>query len=149
MEVIGRIEGANWVYVDFGGKRPCWVNAKYLDVGGDIASVEPVYPDKAPLPISPYYGPLTLRDVSRDGDQVTITWYGQTLRAGDEEETGAPLYLIEAWTCENGEFKFESFGLSLEIITLTDQSSCDQASYARLYFSEKHGYAGPTMVEFP
>ena len=150
LEVIGRLDDASWVDLQaIGGDNPCWVKADLVEVKGDVFSVEPVYPDKAPLPVSPYYGSLTLRDVSRTDDQVTITWYGQSLRAGDEEYTGAPLYLVEAWTCENGEFKFAPYGLSVETITLTDQSGCAETSRARLYFSEKHGYAGPLYVEFP
>lgn len=150
MDVIGRLDDASWLELQaIGGNNPCWVKADLVDVKGDVFSVEPVYPDKAPLPVSPYYGPLSLKDVSRADDQVTITWYGQSLRAGDEEYTGAPLYLVEVWACENGEFKFTPYGLSLEIITVTDEAGCDQPSHARLYFSEKHGYAGPVEVEFP
>ena len=150
MDVIGRLDDASWVELQaIGGNSPCWVKTEFVDVKGDVFSVEPVYPDKAPLPVSPYYGPLTLRAVSRSDDQVTIEWYGQTLRAGDEEYTGAPLYLVEVWACENGEFKFTPYGLSFEVLTVTDQAGCDQPSHARLYFSEKHGYGGPTIVEFP
>ncbi len=120
-----------------------------MDIKGDVFSVAPVYPDLAPLPVSPYYVPLALRDVTRIEDQVTIRWYGQSLRAGDEEYTNAPLYLAEIWACENGEFKFTPYGLWTETITITDQPGCAETSHARIYFSEKHGYAGPTIVEFP
>ncbi len=150
LEVIGRLDDASWIELQaIGGDNPCWVKASLMDVKGDVFSVEPVYPDKAPLPVSPYYGPLALKDVSRTDDQVTITWYGQSLRAGDEEYTGAPLYLVETWTCEDGVFKFTPYGLSFEIITFTDQAGCAETSHARIYFSEKHGYAGPVEVEFP
>lgn len=150
MDVIGRLDDASWLELQaIGGNNPCWVKADLVNVRGDVFSVEPVYPDKAPLPVSPYYGPLTLKDVTREDDQVTITWYGQSLRAGDDEYPGAPLYLVEVWACENGEFKFTPYGLSLETITITDQPGCDQTSHARLYFSEKHGYGGPVEVEFP
>ena len=150
LDVIGRLDDASWVELQaIGGDNPCWVKADLVDVKGDVFSVEPVYPDKAPLPVSPYYGPLTLKDISRSGDQITITWYGQSLRAGDEEYTGAPLYLVEIWACENGEFKFTPYGLSVEIINITDQNGCAETSHARIYFSEKHGYAGPVETEFP
>ena len=150
LEVIGRLDDAAWVELQaIGGDNPCWVKADLVDIKGDVFSVEPVYPDKAPLPVSPYYGLLTFKGVSRTDEQVNITWYGQALRAGDEEYTGAPLYLVETWTCENGEFKFTPYGLSLETITVTDQPGCAEISRARIYFSEKHGYAGPVEVEFP
>ncbi len=150
MDVIGRLDDASWVELQaIGGDNPCWVKADLVNIQGDVFSVEPVYPDKAPLPVSPYYAPLAVKDISRAGDQVTLTWYGQALRAGDEEYTGAPLYLVEVWACENGAFKFTPYGLSVEVLTVTDQAGCDQPSHARLYFSEKHGYGGPTLVEFP
>ncbi len=150
LEAIGRLDDASWVELQaIGGDNPCWVNASLVEIKGDVWSVEPVYPDKAPLPVSPYYVPLALREVTRDGDQVTITWYGQSLRAGDEEYENAPLYLAEIWACENGEFKFTPHGLWTEKITITDQPGCAETSYARIYFSEKHGYAGPTQVELP
>lgn len=150
MDVIGRLDDAHWVELQaIGGDSPCWVKADLVDIQGDILSVEPVYPDKAPLPVSPYYGALTFKDVSRTDDKVTLTWYGQALRAGDEEYTGAPLYLVEVWACENGAIQFTPYGLSFEILTVTDETGCEQTSHARLYFSEKHGYGGPTTVEFP
>lgn len=150
LDVIGRLDDASWVELQaIGGDNPCWVKADLVNITGDVFSVAPVYPNFAPLPVSPYYVPLTLKGVSRTDDQVTLTWYGQVLRAGDEEYTNAPLYLVEVWACENGALKFTPYGLSLEIITITDQSGCAEKSHARLYFSEKHGYAGPVEVEFP
>lgn len=150
LEIIGRLDDANWVQLQaIGGDNPCWVKASLMDVRGDVFSVAPVYPDDAPLPVSPYYAPLTLREVTRDGTQVTVTWYGQSLSAGDEEYENAPLYLAEIWACENDEIKFTSYGLWEENITITDESNCDGRAYGRIYFSEKHGYAGPTEFEMP
>jgi hypothetical protein len=150
LEIIGRLDDANWIQIRaIGGDNPCWVKASLMEVKGDIFSVAPVYPDDARLPVSPYYVPLTLLEVTRTGDQVTIRWYGQTLTAGDDEYEGAPLYLAEIWACENGNIKFTPYGLREENITFTDENGCNERSYARIYFSEKHGYAGPTEVEFP
>ncbi len=150
LEIIGRLDDANWLEIQaIGGDNPCWVKANLMEVQGDLLSIAPVYPDLAPLPLSPYYNPLTLRDVSREGNQVTIRWYGMALRAGDEEFENAPLYLAEIWACENGEIHFTPYGLWEEKITFTDEKGCSERSYARIYFSEKHGYAGPTEMEFP
>lgn len=149
-EVIGRLDDASWIEIQaIGGDNPCWVKASLMDIKGDVFSVAPVYPDLAPLPVSPYYVPLALREATRSGDQVTISWYGQSLWAGDEEYENAPLYLAEVWACENGEFKFTPYGLWTETITVTDQDGCAETSHARIYFSEKHGYAGPLEVDFP
>ncbi len=150
LEVIGRLDDASWLQIRaIGGNNPCWVKASLMEVTGDVFSIEPVYPDKAPLPASPYYVPLTLIDVTREGEQITIRWYGQSLRAGDEEYEYAPLYLAEIWACENGEIKFTSYGLHKEDLTIIDENGCGEASHGRVYFSEKHGYAGPTEIEFP
>ena len=150
LEIIGRLDDANWVRIQaIGGDNPCWVKASVMDIKGDVFSVEPIYPDKAPLPISPYYEPLTLLEITRKGDEVTIRWYGQTLTAGDEEYEYAPLYLAEIWACENEEITFSAYGLREETLVITDESGCSQKSRGRIYFSEKHGYAGPTEFEFP
>jgi hypothetical protein len=150
LEIIGRLDDASWIYVQaIGGNNPCWIKASLMDVKGDIFSVAPVYPDKTPLIVSPYYAPLTLLDVIREKDEVTIRWYGQSLTAGDEEFENAPLYLVEIWACKNGEIKFTPYGLWEENLTITDQKGCSEVSHGRVYFSEKHGYAGPTEIEFP
>jgi len=150
LEIIGRLDDANWIQIQaIGGDNPCWVKASLMDVKGDIFSVAPVYPDNAPLPVSPYYAPLTLLEVTRAADQVTIRWYGQSLTTGDEEYENAPLYLAEIWACEKGEIKFTAYGLREEKLTVTDEAGCSETSHGRIYFSEKHGYAGPTEIEFP
>ena len=120
-----------------------------MDVQGDPFSVEPVYPEKAPLPVSPYYPPLSGLKISRNGETVTLTWIGQTLRAGDEENEYSPLYVVEVWACENGELHFTPYGLFEENLTFTNQAGCKQKAYGRLYFAEKHGYAGPTEFQIP
>ena len=39
-----------WLYgLAQGYESPCWVNSKYIKLDGDISSLEPYYPDKAPL----------------------------------------------------------------------------------------------------
>ncbi len=68
LEVIGRLEDANWIWVQaIGGNKPCWVKAEFMDVQGDVMSVEPVYPGKAKLPVTPYYAPTTVLSATRDG----------------------------------------------------------------------------------
>jgi hypothetical protein len=147
LEIIGRLDDASWIYVQaIGGNNPCWVNASLMDVHGDIWALEPVYPDKAPLPVSPYYPPLGNVRAVRDGTQLTITWTGQALRAGDEEGPNSPLYLVEIWACEDGELHFKPYGLFYETLTITDEAGCDEPSHGRVYFAEKHGYAGPSEI---
>ena len=150
MEVIGRLDDASWLWVQaIGGDNPCWVKADLLDVRGDVWMLEPVYPEKAPLPVSPYYPPLGNVQAVRAGDQVTITWTGQFLRAGDEEAPNRPIYVAEIWACEDGELRFTPYGLYTETLTVTDQPGCDAPSHGQVYFSEKHGYAGPSVIPWP
>lgn len=150
LDVIGRLDDASWLHVQaIGGDNPCWVKASLMDVKGDVFTIEPIYPDKAPLPQSPYYAPLTGVSTTRLDDQITITWFGQTLRAGDEESVNTPIYIVEIWACEDGQIKFTPYGLFIEELTITDEAGCDKASHGRVYFSEKHGYAGPTELEWP
>lgn len=150
LEVIGRIDDANWIQLQaIGGDNPCWVKASLMEVKGDIFTVEPVYPDQAPLPVSPYYAPLSGVTATREKDQITISWTGQTLRAGDEENANSPLYVAEIWACENGKFKFTPYGLVTEELIVIDEAGCSEISHGQVYFAEKHGYAGPTQIEWP
>lgn len=150
LQVIGRLGDANWIQIQaIGGDNPCWVKASLMEVSGDIFSVEPVYPDKAPLPVSPYYLPLSGVTATREKDQITIRWIGQSLRAGDEEKENSPLYVAEIWACGNGEFKFTPYGLFTEELIVTDEAGCSEISHGQVYFAEKHGYAGPTEIEWP
>jgi hypothetical protein len=150
MEIFGRNDTGTWVYVRaIGGHNPCWVKASLLSIDGDVMSVEPVYPDKAPLPKSPYYLPLTGVKATRNGDQVRITWTGVTLRAGDEESPTSPSYLVEVWTCQAGQIVFTPIGAYDNVAYVNDESGCSTPSHGRVFLSEKHGYAGPTEIPWP
>jgi hypothetical protein len=150
MEVIGRLDDASWLWVRaIGGDNPCWVKADLLDVRGDPRAVEPVYPEKAPLPISPYFPPLGNVQAVRKGDRVTITWAGRYRSPGFSESPESPLYVAEIWACEDGQLRFTPYGLFTETLTVTDQPGCTQPSHGWLYFAEKHGYAGPSLIPWP
>ena len=53
--LIGRTDGNNWVWVE--GRNRCWLNAKFVQIEGDPASLPIAYPEPARLPRSPYYPP--------------------------------------------------------------------------------------------
>ncbi len=150
LEVIGRLDDASWLWVRaIGGDNPCWVKADLMDVRGDVWMVEPVYPEKAPLPVSPYFPPLGNVQAVRVGDEVTITWTGQYRSSGFAESPQSPVYVAEIWACVDGELQFTPYGLFTETLTVTDEAGCEQPSHGRLYFAEKHGYAGPTFIPWP
>jgi len=147
MEIIGRLDNANWIYVQaIGGNKPCWAKAEFMDVQGDIMSVEPLYPEKAKLPVSPYYPPTTIRSATRSGDMVTVKWQDIPLRAGDEEDERMNHYIIEVWRCEAGQVVFEPLATNDLEISFLDEPGCSEPSRGRIFVQEKHGFAGPTDI---
>lgn len=147
--LIGRTDGENWDWVYVEGLKKCWVNANYLRVSGDPKGLPVVYPDHAKLPASPYYPPVTIRKVSRDGAEVTVEWVDTPLRAGDEEDAFMQHYIAEIWRCQNGRMLFEPVATNLSSITIVDEAGCSQPSHGRLFLQEKHGFAGPTDIPWP
>lgn len=149
MEVIGRLDDASWLYVQaIGGNKPCWVNAKFMDVQGDVMSVEPVYPGKAKLPVSPYYSATTAFAI-REGDTVHVSWLDIPLRAGDEEDENMNHYIIEVWRCEAGKIHFEPLASNGLEISFIDEAGCSEPSHGRIFVQEKHGFAGPAEIPWP
>ncbi|MBI1854512.1 MAG: hypothetical protein HYR93_01340 [Chloroflexi bacterium] len=153
LEIIGRSEGANglWLYVQaIGGKNPCWVNSKVMKVGGDVASLEPVYPDKAPLPGARNYPPPTGVIALRNGDQVTVSWdFATPIPLSDRESANSPYYLVELWTCQQGQIVFTPIGAFDPTVTVTDEPGCSQPSHGRVFLSDIDGYDGPIEILWP
>ena len=150
LEVIGRLDDANWIYVEaIGGNKPCWVKAEFMNVQGDVMSVEPIYPAKAKLPVSPYYPPTTVLSATRDGNTVTVSWLDIPLIAGDEEDERMNHYIIETWRCEGGSLRFEPLATNELEISFVDEPGCSEPSHGRVFVQEKHGFAGPTDIPWP
>lgn len=150
-DVIGRTDTGKWVLTkSHGDNKSCWVKTEYLDLNGDVMSVEIVYPDKYTLPESNqhYRSPWDVVAI-RKGDQVTISWKSDPLRAGDEESPTSVLYIVETWVCQDGKLIFTPLGAYQAQVTVTDQAGCTEPSHGRVFFSEKHGYAGPTEITWP
>ncbi len=150
LEVIGRREDGEWIYVQaIGGGNPCWVKTPLMQVNGAVQSLEVYYPAKAPLPQSPYYPATAFAIGTRSGNQVTVTWQDVPLRAGDEEDENMQHYIIEVWRCEAGQTLFEPLATNDLSITFTDEPGCGQPSHGRVFVQEKHGFAGPTEIVWP
>lgn len=150
MEIIGRLDNANWIYVQaIGGNKPCWVKAEFMNVKGDIMSVEPIYPEKAKLPVSPYYPPTTVYKAEREGTEVLVNWQDIPLRAGDEENERMNHYIIEVWRCEKGQIVFEPLATNYTEISFVDEPGCSELSHGRVFVQEKHGFAGPADIPWP
>ncbi len=145
LEVFGRNDLGTWILVRaIGGDNPCWVKASLLEVKGDVMAVQPTY---IPLPQSPYYGPPTGVAAVRAGDEVTVSWNPISFRAGDEH--ASPPYLLEAWTCIDGELIFTPVGSYTTAATVVDEPGCAEASHGRVYGVEKHGYTRWVEVPWP
>lgn len=145
LEIIGRNERASWLLVRaIGGSNPCWVKADLMEARGEIADLSPA---ELPLPMSPYYGPLTGASASRSGSEVTISWHPLVLRPGDDSEQYP--YLVEAWLCQGGELIFTPIGSYQTMIKVNDEPGCDPPSHGRVYGVEKHGYTRWIAIPWP
>ena len=151
IELIGQTGGNNWVLVENRPQR-CWVNAKFLEIEGDPKMLRVMYPDGYKIPVSPYYSPPSVlsavRDVN-DPNEVTVSWTGIRLRAGDEEDENMFIYIIEVWRCEGGQVIFDPLASNYPEVTFVDEAGCNVPSHGRVYFQEKHGYAGPAEIPWP
>ena len=141
-EIWGRNWNSEWLWV-----RPdnihysCWVHNSVVEVEGDVNTVT-VYQSR--LPWSELYGPPEWVRANRQGNEVTITWAEVWMTEDDYRG-----YMVEANVCRNGlliPLAFQTNGTS---ITIVDEQGCGQASSARLYAVEKHGYTDWIQVPWP
>lgn len=147
LDVIGRNELGTWILLQaIGGNNPCWVNSSFMDVRGEVMSIEPVDPHIV-MPWSPYYAALTGVSATRDGDTVTVFWNQLVLRAGDSAEQ-VP-YILEAWVCVDGEIVFTPIGAYFLAADVEDEAGCDEPSHGRVLGAEKHGYTQWVEVAWP
>ncbi len=150
IQLIGRTNGNNWVMVK--GKNLCWVNTKFIEINGDPQTLQVTYPDGYALPVSPYYSAPTVLSAVRDPNNtknVTVEWTDVTLRAGDEEDENMFIYIAEVWRCENGKMIFDPLASNYPEVTFVDEEGCSIPSHGRVFFQEKHGFAGPAEIPWP
>lgn len=148
LEIIRRESRSNYVEVQaIGGNNPCWVRADYFEIKGDLANVEPVSAEDVPLPITPYYGPLTGVSARRDGDTVTVFWNALVLKLGDDSEQMP--YIVEAFVCQGGQFVFIPVGSRTTAATVTDEAGCEEESHGYVVGAEKHGYTPRVKIPWP
>jgi uncharacterized protein YraI len=147
IQLIGRTDGNNWVMVK--GKNLCWLNAKFVEIKGDPQTLKVTYPGEYELPVSPYYAAPTVLSAKRSGNSVTVMWTDVTLRAGDEEDEDMFIYIAEIWRCEGGKIIFDPLATNYPEVTFVDEAGCNVASHGRVFFQEKHGFAGPAEILIP
>ena len=150
IKLLGRTDGNHWVMV--AGKNLCWVNTKFIEIKGDPQTLKVMYPDGYKLPVSPYYSATTVLSAVRDPNnhsKVTVKWIDIVLTAGDEEDENMFIYIIEVWRCEGGQMIFDPLASNYPEATFVDEAGCSTPSHGRVFFQEKHGYAGPADIPWP
>lgn len=150
IEVVGRMEHSNWVLAQaIGGNNRCWVNGgeEFLQFSADRNSLAPLDPHIVLAWSYIYTYGLSGVNAVRNGDVVTVSWYGIQLNAGDDSEQTP--YIVEAWVCQGGEYVFTAAGAWGTAVDILDDGSCSQASYARIAAAEKHGYTPFVDVPWP
>ena len=148
LTLIGRAHASNWVMVD-GLEHKCWVNQKFISVEGDPQTLRVTYPGEYELPESPYYAPPAVLSAENNGGTITVKWTDVELRAGDEEDADMFIYIIEVWRCEGGQIVFEALASNYPEVTFVDEGGCAEPSHGRVFFQEKHGFAGPAEIPWP
>lgn len=151
VQVIGRNDAGDWVYIQHGDTIQCWVNVKYLQVTGSVSELELAYPDKAPLILfsHPKFPPPANVQAARSTDRVVITWVGYELALGDRESAESPIYLVETWTCQDGKIVFTATGAFEEVAVISDEAGCSEPSRGQVYIAHKDGYIGPVPIQWP
>lgn len=150
IRLVGRVDADNWNWVWVENETRCWVNAKFLQVEGEIRDLPIVYPGQAKLPITPYYPPSAVLSAERtETDKVNLSWVHVPISPGDFEDETMQTYIVEVWRCLGGELIFEPVATSLAFLTVIDEPGCAEPSHGRVFVQEKHGYAGPAEIPWP
>jgi len=138
---------SNWLYIQFDKLTySCWVAPSVVDVTGDVNTLEKIEPDLLRVG-SNRYGPPQNVQVSRSGDEVTITWERVTMTKDDDRG-----YFIEAFVCQDGAYIWwtdsypDQYSTSY---TVKDEAGCAAPSWGRLYTVEKHGFSRPVELDWP
>jgi hypothetical protein len=142
VDIIGRNDLGDWAYVHpWTFFDRCWVRSDLLEIRGELFEAPPYY---SRLPFGELYQPPTNVRASRNGDQVTIAW--DPVWMTEDDYRG---YLIEAWLCQDGQLLFTPLRSDETQVFVTDEAGCSEASGARLYTAEKHGYTQWVLVRWP
>ena len=157
VDVLGKSDTAfgTWIRVQTRWEVPvkCWVNSgsNFVEIPqGDVACLDPLYPEKAPLIIfnTDLFPKPSNVEAYRSEDLVYIQWQGFDLLPGDLPPASPP-YLVETWTCQGGEIVFSPQGWDDTSAWVRDEGGCDEASYGYVYMAHVDGYIGPVTIPWP
>jgi hypothetical protein len=59
------------------------------------------------------------------------------------------IYIAEIWRCESGKIIFDPLATNYPEVTFVDEAGCNVVSHGRVFFQEKHGFAGPAEILIP
>jgi len=157
VDVLGKADTAfgTWFRVQskFDDSIKCWINSspKFVEIPqGDVSCLDSLYPEKAPLILfntNLFPQPYNVK-ASRSGNLIYIEWVGYDLLPGDKPDQ-SPRYLVEAWTCQDGEFVFTPLGVDETYTQVRDDGGCDEASHGFVYLTHVDGYIGPATIPWP
>lgn len=157
VDVLGKADTAygTWIRVQTRWEVPakCWVNSSsnFVEIPqGDVACLDPLYPEKAPLILfnTDLFPKPSNVQASRSGNLVYIDWQGYDLLPGDRPES-SPAYLTETWTCQDGEFVLSPQGWDDTSAFVRDDGGCGKAAYGFVYMAHVDGYIGPVTIPWP
>ena len=149
IEVVGRTIDGRWAYIQYAGTTNlCWINAKLIEVNGDLMSLPDAYKDSSSLPIGGKYGAVSILSVSGDA-LVTVEWSPIVLPEVALPGDAGTQYVLEVWTCINGSPGFYSQGSDVTEITFEVDDSCGVISRANIVAQNKLGVSGITPVPIP
>jgi hypothetical protein len=157
VDILGKADTAygTWIRVQTRWEEPvrCWVNSgpQFVEIpDGDVACLESLYPEQAPLILfnTDLFPKPSNVEAYRSEDMVYVQWQGFDLQPGDRPEASLP-YLVETWTCQDGEIVFSPQGWEGTFASVRDEGGCDQASYGYVYMAHVDGYIGPVTIPWP
>jgi len=141
-EAIGRDTSGTWLLVrETGGTKPCWIISTSVTIQGDAASL-PIAPVE--LSFNTKYQPPTNINVSRNNDQITISWGEVALETRDIYPDSH--YLLDVWLCKDGTLSESLVGTNDNQVILTDSLGCSPASHGQIYTASKAGYSLPVQI---
>ena len=148
LEILRRVALGNYIEIQaIGGSNACWVREDYLAIKGSLLDLQPVdAAEVSPAAFTLLCAPHR-RVCRRAGNQVTVSWHGLALRAGDDFEQTP--YIVETWVCRGGQMVFDPVGTYRNAVEVSDEPGCAEPSRARLLAAEKHGYTRPVEIDWP
>ena len=149
VEVIGRDADGDWLHIQLKGRNePCWINAKLVQVDGEVMNLPDEYPPDRRLQTSDDFEQITITSISPSASGVVVAWAPHTIRP-DLVEPDAVEYIVEVWTCVDGKPAFYAVGTNDTFATIQIDNSCGIASHADVIGQDQHGFSPPAIVSLP